>query len=137
MNSILVSEVTDKLIKDFSLAYWAECGAMEEDFMIESYADDAVRIFRHGLNEKSRYIDGLRWDVMTYQYRCPTGIWPHVKVRFKVTDPMDGTPFESHPFQFVIYGNSIADKRVHERVSEAVEALAKKLSDRFPVVAER
>jgi len=145
MNPIPVKDVTEQLLKDFFTAYWKESGTNEDEFMIEDYVRDAIRNFKYCLGERQHYNDGVRWDIMTYKYfalpdmsrgTVPIGVWPHVKVRFKVLDPMDGTPYEQQLFHFVVYGNSIASKDKHEDVTFAVNALVEKLKDRFPVMAE-
>lgn len=136
MNSIPVKEVTNELLREFFVAYWANCGSQEEDFMVKDYAETALKSFRYGLEQKAHYVDGARWDIMTYELGCPTGVWPHVKVRYRIQDPMDGTPFEDQKFEFVVYGNSIAEKKMHSRVTKAVKALVEKLASTFPVVAE-
>lgn len=136
MKPIQVKEVTDDLMKEFFRAYWKECGSKDEDFMIEEYVREAVKTFRYGLEQKTGYIDGARWDIMMFDRGLPIGIWPHVKVRYKVEDSYDGKGFEDQPFHFVVYANAIAQKDVYLRVVRAVEDLVAKLVEKFPVVAE-
>lgn len=133
---IPVSQVTDALMKDFFQAYWQECGSKDVPYMIESYINDAIRTFRYGLDNKTGYIDGTRWDIMTHENGLPTGIWPHVKVRYKVEDAYDGRPFTEWPFVFVVYVNAISNKQMYPRVQAAVKALVEKLAATYPVVAE-
>lgn len=139
MKTIPVKDVTDQLMSDFFTAFWKEGGTNEDDFMIEDHVQSGISSFRFAMNQKQHYSEGKRWEIRLYEYfpqgKVPIETYPHVKVRFKVDDPMDMTPYEEKPFRFVIYGNSIASDQ-HEKVQAAVKALVAKLEDRFPVVAE-
>lgn len=131
MKPVQVKEVTDQLIKEFSLAYWQHCGVKEDPFMVESYADSAIASFTYGIENKNRYIDGVRWDIQTGR-----GVWPHVKVRYKITDTYGEKAFSKEDFVFIVYVNAITNKEMYPEVKLAVQSLVKKLEKDFPVVAE-